>query len=153
MGYIITANLAKGRKVTTEPVFRRNHGMVLKFIGVTLPDNYRVDFSNTLNGTAKSQMGTAENGVIIPDEYFMPGQTIFAWVVLSPTENSAITEFQVSIPIDPKAKATIDQPTTQQQSMIDQAIVALNDANETVRETAMSIIVDSTTLVIQKTFP
>lgn len=136
MGYIITANLAKGRKVTTEPVFRWNHGMVLKFIGVTLPDNYRVDFSNTLNGTAKSQMGTAENGVIIPDEYFMPGQTIFAWVVLSPTENSAITEFQVSIPIDPKAKATDEEPSSQQESIIDQAISAMNttisNANEAV---------------------
>lgn len=136
MGYIITANLAKGRKVITEPVFRWNHGMVLKFIGVTLPDNYRVDFSNTLNGTAKSQMGTAENGVIIPDEYFMPGQTIFAWVVLSPTENSAITEFQVSIPIDPKAKATDEEPSSQQESIIDQAISAMNttisNANEAV---------------------
>ena len=136
MGYIITANLAKGRKVITEPVFRWNHGMVLKFIGVTLPDNYRVDFSNTLNGTAKSQMGTAENGVIIPDEYFMPGQTIFAWVVLSPTENSAITEFQVSIPIDQKAKATYEEPSSQQESIIDQAISAMNttisNANEAV---------------------
>lgn len=136
MGYIITANLAKGRKAITEPVFRWNHGMVLKFIGVTLPDNYRVDFSNTLNGTAKSQMGTAENGVIIPDEYFMPGQTIFAWVVLSPTENSAITEFQVSIPIDPKAKATDEEPSSQQESIIDQAISAMNttisNANEAV---------------------
>ena len=136
MGYIITANLAKGRKVITEPVFRWNHGMVLKFIGVTLPDNYRVDFSNALNGTAKSQMGTAENGVIIPDEYFMPGQTIFAWVVLSPTENSAITEFQVSIPIDPKAKATDEEPSAQQESIIDQAISAMNttisNANEAV---------------------
>ena len=136
MGYIITANLAKGRKVITEPVFRWNHGMVLKFIGVTLPDNYRVDFSNTLNGTAKSQMGTAENGAIIPDEYFMPGQTIFAWVVLSPTENSAITEFQVSIPIDPKAKATDEEPSSQQESIIDQAISAMNttisNANEAV---------------------
>ena len=148
MGYIITANLAKGRKVITEPVFRWNHGMVLKFIGVTLPDNYRVDFSNTLNGMAKSQMGTAENGVIIPDEYFMPGQTIFAWVVLSPTENSAITEFQVSIPIDPKAKATGIDPAPQQESVIDQAINALNEAEETLREAAISITVDNTTLLI-----
>jgi len=143
MGYVITANLAKGRKVTTEPVFRWNHGMVLKFIGVTLPDNYRVDFSNTLNGTAKSQMGTAANGVVIPDEYFMPGQTIFAWVVLSPTENSAITEFQVSIPIDPKAKATGIDPAPQQESVIDQAISAMNTtiakANEAVSHYPMIV--------------
>lgn len=134
MGYIITANLAKGRKVTTEPVFRWNHGMTLRFINASLPDTYRVDFSNSMNGMAKSQIGTAENGVTIPDEYFMPGQTIFAWVVLSPTENSAIAEFQISIPVDPKAKATDEKPSQQQESVIDQTINALNAAVDEAQE-------------------
>ena len=128
MSNIITVDLSRGRKVETSTVFQWNHGMTLRFIRATLPEIFRVDFSNSTRGKAKSMIGSASGGVVIPDEYFMPGSTIYAWVVLFPTENSAVAEWQISIPIDPKAKATDEEPTPQQESVIDQTINALNTA-------------------------
>lgn len=128
MSNIITVDLSRGRKVETSTVFQWNHGMTLRFIRATLPENFRVDFSNSTRGKAKSMIGSASNGVVIPDEYFMPGSTIYAWIVLFPTENSAVAEWQISIPIDPKAKDTDEEPNPQQESVIDQAINALNTA-------------------------
>jgi hypothetical protein len=78
---------------------------------------------------------------------------IYAWVVFTSGASSHETEYQVTIPISPRAKPTNASPSPQQQSIIDQAIEALNEANETVRKTAMSITVSNTTLVIEKTFP
>ena len=128
MNNVIVANLAKGRKVITAPVFQWNHGMVLRFINAQLPDNFRVDFSNSTRGVAKSQMGTPENGVVIPDEYFMPGGAIYAWIVESPTEHSAVARWEITIPLDPKSKWVDVQPTPQEENIIDEAIHALNEA-------------------------
>ena len=98
MSNIITANFRFGRTCTTPTVFQYNVGMILRFKGVALPDTYRVDFSNSLHGTSKSMIGNAD-GVEIPYEYFVPGNRIYAWIVLSTGENDAITEYQIEIPI------------------------------------------------------
>lgn len=68
------------RVARTRPVYQYNEGMVLQFIGIDLPDSYRVDFANSVTGESKPAIGTPE-GVIIPYEYFIPGATIYAWVV------------------------------------------------------------------------
>ena len=80
MNNVITANLAMGRKITLQEVFQYNRGQRLMFTGVPLPQIYSVDFSNSIHGTSKKMVGD-ENGCIIPDEYFIPGQTIYAWFV------------------------------------------------------------------------
>ena len=129
MGYIITANLARGRKVTVPEVFQWNRGQQLRFTGIELPDTYRVDFSNTMLGDSKSVVGGAD-GVTIPDEYFVPGQTIYAWLVFSPNENASETEYQVSIPISQRAKPTDAQPNPPQQDVIDQLIGQMTEAAE-----------------------
>lgn len=149
MSNIITANLARGRKVVTQEVFQWDSGQLLKFIGIDLPPSYRVDFSNTIRGTSKSQLGD-ENGVTIPDEFFLPGQMIYAWIVFTPNENSSETEYQVSVPISPRARPTGLTPSPHQGSIIDQSIAALNEAAETFKTYATDITVDNTTLVIEK---
>lgn len=151
MGNIITANLARGRKVTVPEVFQWNRGQQLKFTGIELPDTYRVDFSTSMRGNSKSVIGGAD-GVVIPDEYFVPGQTIYAWLVFTTSESASETEYQVSIPISQRAKPTGLQPSPQQESVIDQAITALNDATETLKTTAWDIHIDGTQLVLSKMF-
>ena len=129
MNNIVFANLGYGNKTTTQTVFQYNMGMMLRFKNVTLPETYRVDFSNSLHGTSKAMIGGAD-GVEIPYEYFVPGSHIYAWIVLSTGENDAITEYQIEIPIDPRAKPTDEKPTPSQQSAIDQTISALNSGVE-----------------------
>ena len=151
MGNIITANLAHGRKMKTDEVYQWDNGQILRFTGITMPASYRVDFSNSTRGNSKSVLNDGDS-VTIPDEYFSPGQMIYAWVVFTSGTDAHETEYQVTIPVSPRAKPTNAVPSPPQKSIIDQAIEALNEANETLRETAMSITVESTTLVIQKTF-
>ena len=144
MNNIVFANLGYGNKTTTQTVFQYNMGMMLRFKNVTLPDTYRVDFSNSLHGTSKTMIGGAD-GVEIPYEYFVPGSHIYAWIVLSMGENDAITEYQIEIPIDPRAKPTDVTPTPSQQSAIDQAISALNsgvERAETAAESAEQAVAD-----------
>lgn len=126
MGIFVTANFAKGRVCVTPSVFQYNAGMKLRFMGAALPDTYRVDFSNTLHGKSKPMIGNAD-GVEIPYEYFIPGQSIYAWIVVSFGEGGTITEYQATIPVSPRAKPTNETPMPTQQSAIDQAIAALNE--------------------------
>lgn len=144
MSNIVFANLGYGNKTTTPTVFQYNVGMMLRFKNVTLPETYRVDFSNSLHGTSKAMVGNAD-GAEIPYEYFVPGSHIYAWIVLSTGENNAITEYQIEIPIDPRAKPTDETPTPSQQSVIDQTIAALNDGverAETAAENAEQAVAD-----------
>ena len=129
MSNIITANFKIGRNCVVPSVYQYNMGMMLRLKNVTLPETYRVDFSNSLHGASKAMIGGAD-GVEIPYEYFVPGSHIYAWIVLSTGENDAITEYQIEIPIDPRAKPTDEKPTSSQQSAIDQAISALNSGVE-----------------------
>ena len=129
MSSFVTANFAKGRVCVTPSVFQYNAGMKLRFLGASLPGTYRVDFSNTLHGKSKPMIGDTD-GVEIPYEYFIPGQSIYAWIVVSFGEGGTITEYQATIPVSPRAKPTNETPTPTQQSALDQAIAALNEGVE-----------------------
>ena len=135
MGNIVYANLARGRDITTSPLYQYDYGQILKFIGGELPEAYEVHFSNTLHGAAVTQIGNAD-GVSIPDIYLTTGQAVYAWLFLHSGEEDGETEKTITIPVIQKAKATDAPPTPVQQSAIAEAIAALNtavnDANEAI---------------------
>ena len=110
MENVITANLALGRKISLQEVFQYNRGQKLRFTGISLPELYSVDFSNSVYGESKKMTGDA-SGVTIPDEYFIPGETIYAWVVITTEPNARETVYEVKIPISVRAKPTNDTPT------------------------------------------
>ena len=110
MDNIITANLALGRKISLQEVFQYNRGQRIKFVGVPLPQIYSVDFSNSIHGESKKVVGDSD-GAIIPDEYFVPGQTIYAWVVLTSGPDARETVYEVRIPISLRARPTDEEPT------------------------------------------
>lgn len=127
MTNIVVANLAKSRFFRCPPLYQYNYGMVLKITGIQLPDAYEVDFANDISGQSITQIGNAD-GVTIPSQFFTPGQAIYAWLRVHPTQDSGITTATIVIPISPRATITDDEPTPEEQSAIDQAIAALNDA-------------------------
>lgn len=133
----IFAPLGNRMETTTATVYQYNSGMILRIIGPELPENYRVDFANSISGQSKSILGGAD-GVLIPYEYFTPGSYIHAWVVLT-GEDYAVTRYHITIPISPRAVPTDEQPSPEQESIIDQTIAALNNGVERVEQVLDSI--------------
>lgn len=129
MTNIVVANLAKSKQYRCPPLYQYNYGMKLKIVGVDLPDAYQVDFSNDIGGTSITQVGGAD-GVTIPSQFFVPGQAIYCWLRVHPTQDSGVTTATIVIPISPRATITDDEPTPEEQSAIDEAIAALNEAVE-----------------------
>ena len=120
-----------GRKTTVAALWQHDYGQILKFSGIDdLPVAYEVHFSNEkYAGNAKTQIGN-EGGVTIPDEYFLTGRPIYAWLYLHAGENDGETVYQVTIPINKRSRPADTAPTPVEQSVIDQAIAALNVAVE-----------------------
>lgn len=134
---VILAPLSGRTVCTTKTVYQYNQGMVLRLLGIDLPQAYTVDFANSVTGSSISRVGGAD-GAPIPDQFFVPGSTIHAWVVLSGT-GYAVTRYHIMIPISPRAVRTNEEPTPSQQSALDEAIAVLNDGVETVEGIAEGI--------------
>lgn len=129
---VIIASFGKTRTARTATQYQYNHGQKLQFENVDLPANYEVHFSNSINGTAKTVIGDS-TGVVIPYEYFVPGQTIYAWIYIT-DEDSGITIRKVEIPIAMKAKPT-DQPLEpEDESLVEQVLNRLNDTIDEIPE-------------------
>lgn len=119
-----------GSYCKTRPLTRQDYGIVLQFVHPDLPETYQVHFSNSKEntGTAKTQIATAD-GVTIPDEYLIPGKSVYAWAFVQ-SEGTGRTIKMVEIPVASKPTVTDAPPTPQQRSAIDEAIEALNDGVE-----------------------
>lgn len=127
MSNIITAKLVEGEGYRTESLWQWDYGQVLQFIEEDLPDTYEVHFSNTKHGDAVKMIGDA-SGVSIPDMMLVTGQTVFVWLYLHTGDSDGETEYQITIPVKNRARPVEDQPTPVQQSLIEQALAALNIA-------------------------
>lgn len=113
-----------------ESEYRLNSGMYLKFVDIDLPESYQVHFANRQKGASFESIGNAD-GVRIPDNVWTSTEPIFAWVYLHPTNDSAVTKYEVRI--IKKARADLPSgvaPTPYEQTVIDEAISALNTAVE-----------------------
>lgn len=127
MNIINAAFVRNGVTVRTLPVYQYDSGMILNISGLDdLPSTFRVDFANTETGQSKSVIGT-DGEVHVPYEYFVPGATIHCWLVWS-GEDYTVTRKHIMIPVARRATPTDEEPTPEEQGVIDQAIAALNDA-------------------------
>lgn len=137
MSNVITATFNSGEtSVITEAQYQWATGQILVLDGIELPSVYRVVFSNSSTVQGKTQIGT-DDGVIIPDVYFTTGKNIHAWVLLSEDDDDSEYEYDVTIPIATASEPEDDETTTEQESIITQAInqlataiTALNTATE-----------------------
>lgn len=109
--------------------YQWDKGQRLVFHGITLPEAYRVDFSNDpSSGTSISMLGNVE-GVDIPNSLFEDGRNVFAWLVLSDGGDDERTVYVAEIPVKKRPKPQDAEPTEQEKSIIQQAIEALNKAS------------------------
>ena len=127
MNIINAAFVRNGVTVRTLPVYQYDSGMILQISGLDdLPSTFRADFANTETGQSKSVIGT-DGEVHIPYEYFVPGFTIHCWLVWTGADY-AVTKRHIMIPVARRATPTDEEPSPDEQGVIDQAIAALNDA-------------------------
>lgn len=139
---IVRAQFYSGRVAQTESIHQWDYGQILQFVGLDLPTSYTVHFSNScIGGESKTQIG-GPDGVDILDEYLTTGLPVYAWIFLHAGEDDGETVYSVKIPVIRRPKPTNEEPTPVEQSVIDQAIAALNtgvehvdEALETVQET------------------
>ena len=124
---IIRAAVGGGRYTTTAPLMKEDHGIYLKIEGVELPASYEVDFSNSRKGGDSVTMIGDESGVLIPTQFIATGKDVFAFLYWVGADFGK-TVYTFCIPNHVRPDRTNETPEPEQQSVIDQAISALNTA-------------------------
>lgn len=133
---IIKAVVGGGKQTTTAPIIKEDYGLYLKIEGLELPPTYEVDFSNDEHhGSSVTMIGNAD-GVLIPSQFIKSGRDIFAFLYHVGSDYGR-TVYKFRIPNKVRPDRTNVQPTPEQQSVIDQAIAALNTA---VAQTAQDVV-------------
>ena len=124
---IIKGVVNSGRYTVTAPIIKEDYGLYLQIEGVELPSTYQVDFSNDEHhGTSVTMIGNAD-GVLIPHQFIDTGKDIFAFLY-HVGANYGRTVYKFRIPNKVRPDRTNEEPTPEEQSTIDQAISALNEA-------------------------
>ena len=142
---IIEIKFNGNRMAFVDSEYRLDSGMYLKFMDIDLPEAYQVHFANRQHGATFESIGNAD-GVRIPDDVWTSKEPIFAWVYLHPTEDSAVTKYEVRI--IKKIRADLPngvEPTPYERTVIDEAIAALNTAVEKTSADAEQTAADAET--------
>ena len=125
-----------GNAAKASPLFQWDYGQILQVEGIELPEVWTAHFANDARGgTAYQAIGGAD-GVVIPDELLTTGKAVYCWIYLHTGEDDGETEYQITIPVIPRPEPTEEQPTPEQQGVIDQAIAALGVAVQEAQEAA-----------------
>lgn len=133
----MVATFSDSKFIMTGNLWQYDYGQQLKFEGLQLPETFEVQFGNSVSGTAKTQIG--HNGIVlIPDEFLTKFGFVYAWIFLHTGESDGETKYQVRIPVEKRARTTDEPPTPEQQSVITEAIAALNDGVERAEDAAES---------------
>lgn len=123
--------------VISERRFQYDYGQIISFDDLDLPAAFECHFANALTeGTTYTMIGS-DNEVEVPDELFLTGKPIFAWVYLHDPSDSGRTCYTVKIPVITRPEPSNDEPTPVQQGTITQAIAALAAA---VAQTGQDVI-------------
>lgn len=140
---VIIAALGGGRTTVTASRFMEDYGQVLKITGVELPDVYQVDFANSPHdGNSVTMVGNAD-GVLIPRQFFDTGQDVYAFLFIT-RPDAGRTMATIRIPNKRRPHRTNEEPTPEEQSVIDQTIAALNEAVEQTAADAEQTASDAT---------
>lgn len=127
---IVRAVVKPGSNYTvTSPIMKENKGQILLIEGLDLPEVYEIDFSNDRHhGTSVTMIGNAD-GVLIPTQFIKTGRDVFAFYYYV-GDNFGQTEHTFRLPNGYRPDRTEEVPEPEQESLIEQAISALNTAVE-----------------------
>ena len=125
--HIIVAGYAAGGYTKTRPAFQYDYGQELQLQGFPegmLPASFEMHFSIGM-GQAITRIGT-NGAVAVPNVCLERFGTVTAWLYLHDSETDGETKYVIEIPVRSRAKTTDQEPTPAEQSVITEAIAALN---------------------------
>lgn len=125
----ITATAGDKTYIKTDPVFQYDYGLKLIIDGVTLPEEYEVQFCNTDSAAAKTATGNA-TGVMIPDEYLRNGEDVHAYLFLHTTEDDGFSVYHIHIPVIGRAAIGKEEITPIDHTEIEEALETMNELVE-----------------------
>ena len=137
MDNVIIANFNGHLHAVTDPLWRYDEGMRLQFEGVDLPTAYQVHFANEKDGDALVAYGD-ETGAEIPYELLEDGYNVYAWVYVT-GDGYGRTKYVAQIPVMIKARPSEEEPSPVQQSALDEAINAVNEAAKNLKSATSNI--------------
>lgn len=125
---IVRAVVKPGSDYTvTSPIMKEDKGQILLIEGLDLPEVYEIDFSNERHhGTSVTMIGNAD-GVLIPTQFIKTGRDVFAFYYYV-GDNFGQTEHTFRLPNSYRPDRTEEVPEPEQESLIEQAMSALNTA-------------------------
>lgn len=136
--HIINVSFGLNRYVKTKAREKHSYGQEIVFSNIKLPEVFEVYFSDSPTGKAKTAIGR-DNKVLIPDEYFLSGKTIYCYILIHDTATDGRMKYTVEIPIEQRPEPTSVALDPVQQDIATEAIAALQSATERVEELAEQV--------------
>lgn len=134
MSQIITVTFAEGQReaIAAQPLEQWAYGQTLRFVGLNLPQAYRVDFSNFEYCGASIPRVGGPNGVAVPVEVLTSGRNVYAFIWVQ-DETSGARYRRATVRVVPGPEPDTDE-SPEEQSAVTEAINALNAAAEAIPE-------------------
>lgn len=127
----IYAQLGEERHITLDPInYQYDIKQILMIQGETVPDYYEADVCNVGDTATLTMIGTAADGVEIPDKFLQDGRNVLVYVVIPGSGGDVQTRYDITIPVDERAEREDIDPSEAEQQQIDSLINALNSGVE-----------------------
>lgn len=103
-----------------------DYGQIAVFEGIDLDQNFEVHLANVRDkGSASVHLGQ-NRYCEIPSAYFASGLPIYGWIYVHPTSRSGETEYSFVIPVKTRPAPDPQEPTPEEQDLIERVLYALN---------------------------
>ena len=103
--HIINVSFGLNHYVKTKTREKHSYGQEIVFSNIKLPEVFEVYFSDSPTGKSKTVVGQ-NNKVLIPDEYFLSGKTIYCYLLVHDTSTDGRMKYVVEIPIEQRPEPT-----------------------------------------------
>ena len=124
----VYAQLGEERHIVLDPInYQYDIKQILVISGETLPEYYEADICNVGDTATLTMIGTAADGVEIPDKFFRDGRNVLVYVVIPGSGGDVQTRYDITIPSDERGERTDIELDTDQQTQADSLIAALNN--------------------------
>lgn len=122
----VNAILRQGSVFRTAPLTQYDEGQKIHLSGVELPASYLAEFANSESGTAEQITQTTDT-VTVPDKYLTSGNPVYVWIVVV-GQDERTTRYEIIAPVRGRGEPDDYTPTPSEQTAIEAAIAALNEA-------------------------